>query len=206
MTATDMTTLFAKLEKASHTQILSLQSLPLLCLPWSDKYTKHELIVELVFSLRRINDRKERISRMASLYCRLSTKNILFPWHVYRVNPCKAQLSYFALHRNIARALCVRGSPFKFVTFHSSSARYACIMLPDFTPATQHEVVCVCVWRRLNYVAVWAAQLMDPECLPSALAKVFGRNLGEISIGSFRYMPDAYKAARRDRRMRSVAP
>ncbi|KAL1481606.1 hypothetical protein MTO96_034351 [Rhipicephalus appendiculatus] len=125
-------------------------------------------------------------------------EDALSPWQLYRVDPFKVTLIYFALHRRIARALAIPGYPIQFVPIDTSNRRSACIIVTDTVPTNEHRVICVCVWDSLTYVAVWAAESVRREYFQSALASALCGNPEDLRIGSYGTLEVAYAEARQD--------
>ncbi|KAL1481604.1 hypothetical protein MTO96_034349 [Rhipicephalus appendiculatus] len=208
MTARDLDALVTALRRLNCGQLKDLSTTTILDnFSFFGSSTKERIIEQVRAYLEGISPLSSRLHYVGVLYCWLAApEDALSPWELYRVNPFKVTLIYFALHRRIARELGMQGYPQAFVPIAAPSRRYACVIVPDMAPTNEHCVICVCVWNSLSYVAVWAAELVGREHLRSALASALCGNPEDFRVGSFETLERAYLGAHLDELEQEASP
>ncbi|KAL1473173.1 hypothetical protein MTO96_022448 [Rhipicephalus appendiculatus] len=198
MTTRDLDALITALSRLNYVQLRHLCTTNML-----DNFsivgtsTKERILSQVLANLEGISPLSDRLLCVGGLYCGIAALgNALSPWELYRVNPFKVNLIFFALHRRVARALAIPGYPIAFLPVATSRRRYACIIVPDIVPTTEHCVICLCVWNGLSHLAVWTAESVGREYLRSALASALCGDPEELRIGSYGTLESAYVAAR----------
>ncbi|KAL1481605.1 hypothetical protein MTO96_034350 [Rhipicephalus appendiculatus] len=198
MTARDLDALITALRRLDYTKLRYLSATTLLDnFSITGRSTREEILHQVRANLEEVSPLSCRLYNAGRLYCWLAApEDALSPWEVYRVNPLKVTLTCFAVHRHISRELGIQGYPQAFVPIATPSRRYACIIVPQTVPTSEHFVTCVCVWDSLNYVAVWAADSVVKGHLRSALASALCGNPDELRMGSYETLESAHMAAR----------
>ncbi|KAL3218845.1 hypothetical protein MRX96_031374 [Rhipicephalus microplus] len=140
------------------------------CAPWngwtirgfpaSGKWRKKTLVVAaLRRAVEKGSSRQVRLERVAFFYCWLSSLNLLPVWTLFRFTVSVAKAGgYKAAHlvEHMASALKVLGHRTTFTVTEDKTAVYGCILVDDPEPRAPAHVICVCLWCKLPYMAVYA--------------------------------------------------
>lgn len=138
----------------------------------------------------------ERLKRIAWFYCWLVPLHVLRPWTLFHLSVAAVVSNEFTILDRLASALKILGRETTFVATDGGTAIRGCILVADAVPVSvKHDVVCVCLWRQLPFMAVYAPAVTVHSQLSVALAAVLDCNPEHIVRGLYGDLSAAYAAA-----------
>ncbi|KAL1443983.1 hypothetical protein MTO96_045732 [Rhipicephalus appendiculatus] len=160
MTAQDLDACFRFVSQATEPMLCTLDMLDYPWLPGVKKQGSKTLAVAaLREAVQTCSSRKIRLKRLAFLYCWLSPLNLLPVWTLLRFTVSIAKAGGYKeieLVQHMASALRVLGHRTTFMVTDALTTVQGCILVEDPEPGAPAHVICVCFWRRLPYMAVYA--------------------------------------------------
>lgn len=167
-------------------------------IPWLPPMRGQRSTEQAVRALRRTVESctvlEQRLERLAYFYCWMMPLQVLRPWTLMTVGDVFKEESFSeaTLLTRIANAIRDLGRETTFVTAESETLVYGCILVQDIEPRAPAHVICMCCWRSLPFMAVYAPDRKVLPLLDVALTAVLGCDTEPLLCGLHEFLCEAY--------------
>ncbi|KAL1468372.1 hypothetical protein MTO96_041519 [Rhipicephalus appendiculatus] len=122
------------------------------------RLTRDQVIGKIGCALAKETDRSNRLEGVASIYCFLIDKMVLFPWSLYHLGAPGAEMSdLLRFHKRLLSAMQHPGSDnAEYNTLIGGAFRSVFCLTGPVPHVEGHDVVCLCAWDGWPYVAIYA--------------------------------------------------
>ncbi|KAL1426734.1 hypothetical protein MTO96_018049 [Rhipicephalus appendiculatus] len=197
MTVQDIDEAFSLLSTATEEQLCTFDEMNVPWLPRVKGRGSAELAVRaLRETVESCQVREERLELLGYFYCWMTPLQVLRPWTLMTLGDVAKQeaFSETALLNRIANAMKELGCETTFVMTGTDTLVYGCLLVQDSEPGEPAHVLCLCCWRSLSFMAVYATDAKIFPKLDDALTAVLGCDTEPLLRGVHEYLAGAYNA------------
>uniref|UniRef100_A0A6M2D813 Uncharacterized protein n=1 Tax=Rhipicephalus microplus TaxID=6941 RepID=A0A6M2D813_RHIMP len=212
MTAQEIDEAFRLLSRATEKELCSFGDMNAWWLPPMEEHGSKELALEaLRETVESCETRQQKLERLGYLYCWMAPLRILQTWTLITLGDMvkKETFNETAFLIDIAKAVAVRnlGHKTTFVTMYEDSWVYGCLLVLNDKPTPMNnspssasaetppaDVICMCCWRSLPFMAVYATDAKAYPMLDDALTEVLSYDCEPLLRGDYEYLNDASHA------------
>ncbi|KAH7939502.1 hypothetical protein HPB52_013342 [Rhipicephalus sanguineus] len=195
MTSVDIDLAFSFLSLATVEQLRNIEEMNI---PWLPPMRGQGGREHPVRALRRTVEScpvlEQRLERLACFYCWMAPLQVLQPWTLMTLGDVFQEESFSeaALLIRIANAIRDLGRETTFVTAESETLVYGCVLVQDTEPRAPAHVICMCCWRSLPFMALYAPDTKVLPLLDVALTAVLGCDTEPLLCGLHEFLCEAY--------------
>uniref|UniRef100_A0A6M2DAA6 Uncharacterized protein n=1 Tax=Rhipicephalus microplus TaxID=6941 RepID=A0A6M2DAA6_RHIMP len=207
MTTQEIDAAFTLLSKATETQLCSFGDMNASWLPPIKEHGSKELALEaLRKTVESCETRQQKLERLGYFYCWMAPLRILETWTLITLGDFVKQEAFneTAFLTDIAKTVRDLGHETTFVTMYNDSLVYGCLLVQNDEPQPANksqssasgetppaDVICMCCWPSLPFMAVYATDSKAYPLLDNALTKVLGYDCEHLLRGDYEYLIDA---------------
>ncbi|KAH7934660.1 hypothetical protein HPB51_028973 [Rhipicephalus microplus] len=207
MTAQEIDVAFRLLSGATEKQLCSFGDMNAWWLPPKKEHGSKKLALEaLRETVESCESRQQKLERLGYFYCWMAPLRILQTWTLITLGDMVKQEAFnaTAFLTDIAKAVRNLGHETTFVTMHNDSLVYGCLLVENNEPPPANksqssasaetppaDVICMCCWPSLPFMAVYATDSKAYPLLDNALTKVLGYDCEPLLRGDYEYLIDA---------------
>ncbi|KAL3248539.1 hypothetical protein MRX96_056433 [Rhipicephalus microplus] len=207
MTAQEIDVAFRLLSRATEKQLCSFGDMNAWWLPPKKEHGSKELALEaLRETVESCETRQQKLERLGYFYCWMAPLRILQTWTLITLGDMVKQEAFnaTAFLTDIAKAVRNLGHETTFVTMYNDSLVYGCLLVENNEPPPANksqssasaetppaDVICMCCWPSLPFMAVYATDSKAYPLLDNALTKVLGYDCEPLLRGDYEYLIDA---------------
>ncbi|KAL3245310.1 hypothetical protein MRX96_047010 [Rhipicephalus microplus] len=207
MTAQEIDAAFRLLSEATEKELCSFGDMNAWWLPPMKEHGSKELALEaLRKTVESCETRQQKLERLGDFYCWMAPFRILQTWTLIALGDIVKQEAFneTAFLTDIAKTVRNLGHETTFVTMYNDSSVYGCLLVQNDEPPSANksqssasaetppaDVICMCCWPSLRFMAVYATDAKSYPLLDSAITKVLGYDCEPLLRGDYEYLIDA---------------
>ncbi|KAL3194885.1 hypothetical protein MRX96_045853 [Rhipicephalus microplus] len=207
MTSQEIDAAFRLLSSVTEQQLCSFGDRNARWLPPMEEHGSKELALEaLRETVESCETRQQKLERLGYFYWWMAPLKILQSWTLITLGDMVKQETFneTAFLTDIAKAVRNLGHETSFVTMYNDSLVYGCLLVhnDESPPANKSQssasaetppadVICMCCWPFLPFMAVYATDVKAYPLLDNALTKVLGYDCEPLLRGDYEYLIDA---------------